>query len=43
MEREVRHRLICTIFTSPAVQTPPESFAALPMLTGLVRRFLRTV
>jgi cellulose synthase (UDP-forming) len=39
---ETRHRLLRAIFTSPAVQYQPEAFALSPILTGLVRRFLRT-
>jgi hypothetical protein len=41
MTRETRHRLICTIFTSSAVQTPSDVFNTLPIWLGIIRRFLR--
>jgi cellulose synthase (UDP-forming) len=41
MTRETRHRLICTIFTNPAIQTPAEAFNSLPIWLGIIRRFLR--
>jgi len=41
MTTEMRHRLICTIFTSPAIQTPAEAFYTLPIWLNIIRRFLK--